>query len=68
MSETSFWSHFAVLLKSDLDVLLNKSSCLATALGLTKLTRITAMKVLTKSYAALVRQFKIDAEQTHLSR
>jgi hypothetical protein len=42
----TFWSHFAVLLKSDLNVqqthskagLLNKSSHLAPALGVTKFT------------------------------
>jgi hypothetical protein len=59
MPEMQFWSHFVVL--SQLNkltpeaVLLNKSSFLGAALGVTKFDRIFAITLVTLSCAILVR-------------
>jgi hypothetical protein len=66
MSDVLFWSHFVVLLKSDLGVqqtllslseasLLSKSSCLAAALGVAEFTTVIAMILAALCCAGKVR-------------
>ncbi len=67
-------SHFVVLLKSDLDIQqthfrgsepgsLNKSSCLATALGVTKLL---LSQILFWSQFVVLFKYDLGVQQTHL--
>ncbi len=62
--DVTIWSHFVVLLKSDLDAQqTDHSSCFSPTLGVTICTRFTVMNLVTLCCAI---NWYLDVQQTHL--